>query len=495
MCSRASSRSRPSAAGPCRKFVINRAEAAIVTRVAIARGFAANDPRIAATMTAMGESSTALNVVSTGAASLGILAAGSALVAGSLTLSRSQDGHVITAMQPLPVPVGADYPLGSVPQPGQPVASAMQDVIGHGVMNQRALIYHTSLCQASDSYCSAFPAVPTGQKNFSRDYGSIVVLLRTLSDVQAYDAYEQQFNSASGTVGRSGYDNGGSDSLNVTVAFQPNVDNTTQTLVETRTIKLWTPSGPQIQQSSQPAYWWTVGPGVAPVTGTDLSQIYGNLTDASKAQPLDPMTLAQVVNQTWQSAAAQPGYQGLPFPASQPVTTADVQPWVVANPSLAPNISDLFRPASDPGTQTVPISPTVQPATSVGTDPASGTSPASSPGIDPGTGTTGSVCGVNGVVCTMNVNVLGDPGTASPTLESTPTIAMILDPIINLLPDFKSWAVPPHGATCPTPTFDLFGKSITMTSQCDLAEQHRGEIYGAFLAAFSLAALFIVLGA
>ncbi|NVE22822.1 hypothetical protein [Burkholderia glumae] len=53
---------------PIENLVINRAEAAIISRVAIARGFAANDPRIAATLAGMGQVSTALNVVSTGAA-------------------------------------------------------------------------------------------------------------------------------------------------------------------------------------------------------------------------------------------------------------------------------------------------------------------------------------------------------------------------------------------------------------------------------------------
>ncbi|MBM5693563.1 hypothetical protein GSH03_34815, partial [Burkholderia pseudomallei] len=52
---------------PVENFVINRAEAAILTRIAIQRGFAANDPRIAATLAGMGKASTALNVVSTGA--------------------------------------------------------------------------------------------------------------------------------------------------------------------------------------------------------------------------------------------------------------------------------------------------------------------------------------------------------------------------------------------------------------------------------------------
>jgi len=497
---------------PVENFVVNRAEAAIVTRVAIARGFAANDPRIASTLTAMGESSTALNVVSTGAAiglgflgapvwltiaaSLGILAAGSALVAGGVTLTRSLDGKVITATQPLPVPGGSDYPVGSVPQPAQPAPTAMQDVIGHGVMFQQALIYHTSACQASDSYCTAFPALPSGQKNFTRDYGSVAVVLKSLADVTAYDTYEQSFNSHTGIVNYDGYGNGGYDSLSVNVFFQPNADNTSQTLMESRTNKVWTSTGPQLQTGVQPATWWVAGPGVAPISGSDLSQIWGSLTDNAKSQPLNSMTLAQLVNQTWQQAASRSDYQGLPFPSSQPITSTDVQPWAVANPGLVPNVGDLFRPATDPGSPAVQISPTVEPVSNPITDPASPSNPASNSGTNPaGNGDSAPVCGVNGVVCTMNVNVMGDPGTASPSLETTPTISMILQPIIDLLPDLKGWAVPQHGSVCPKPSFDLFGHTVTMDAQCDLAESNRTAIYGAFLAAFSLAAFFIVLRA
>src|SRR5262249_8532976 len=135
---------------PVASFAINRAEAAIISRVAIARGFAANDPRIAATLTGMSEASTALNVASTGAsvalgfagapvwltvaAGLGILAAGSYLYAsgGQLSFQRSADGKVITVQQPLPASAGAGY----VPMTGSgtdTLSLKMNDAASQGI--------------------------------------------------------------------------------------------------------------------------------------------------------------------------------------------------------------------------------------------------------------------------------------------------------------------------------------------------------------------------
>jgi hypothetical protein len=512
---------------PVENFVINRAEAAIVTRVAIARGFAANDPRIAATMTAMGDSSAALNVASTAAATglaflgapvwltvaagLGVLVAGSALAlhlasdssgsggqvaTGTVTISRSQDGKSVLVSQPEPVSLVDSYPGSGVPGPAQPAPSYMQDPVSHGMAFQGAVQYHTSQCMAGNP-CSAYPAMPSGQLNYVRDYGVTVLAVRTLSDVQAYDAYEQQYNSSSGVVGQSGYDQGFYDAINTTVYWKPNADGTSVALYEDRLTKQRDANGnPQLVTSSQPATWWTAGPGVKPLSGNDLSQIYPNLSDAAKKAQVDPGTLAQMVNMTWQRASMQPGYQGLPYTISTPVTSADVQPWIQANPSAAPTLDDLFRPATDAGSSTVPISPTASPSTSTGSNP--GTNPGgntgTSPSTDPSTDTSANPCATPHT-CVMDVDVRGDPSTPAPTLENTPTIDMILGPIFNLFPDLKGWTVPAHSGSCPTPSVDLFGHTYTMTSHCDLAEKYRPEITTTMTAIFALAALLIVLGA
>ncbi|OXH91797.1 hypothetical protein CA830_08815 [Burkholderia multivorans] len=497
---------------PVENFVINRAEAAIISRVAISRGFAANDPRIAATLAGMGQVSTALNVVSTGAsvglgflgapvwltiaAGLGILAAGSGLYAGSVSLSRSLDGKTISASQPAPaLPAYTGPTYESTP----PASGVMQSPFNYGATTLGMQVYRTSSCMASDSSCAGYPALPalgTSGLNFVRNFGPLALVAATIGAVQSFDLYEQRYNCYGGSTSGPSMIASCSAVQSVVVNFQSNADGTSQTLMESRTIthmEYNSESGnydiPVTQTTSQPATWWIPGPGVAPISGSDLSTIYSQLSPASLSQPLDPLTLAQLTNQTWQQAANQPGYQGLPYSVTQPIGYQDVQPWAVANPSAVPNIGDLFRPATDPGVSTVTISPTVQPGSVSTADPGS------NPSVPPGTN-------VN-VVNTPNVNVVNkvsvdlgaDPGVASPSLEATPTISMILSPLLNLLPDLKHWSVPSHGTACPKPSFSVLGHSFTLTVQCDLAESNRTAIYTAFAAMFTVAALFVVLRA
>ncbi|TAL98236.1 MAG: hypothetical protein EPN73_03270 [Paraburkholderia sp.] len=489
---------------PVENLVINRAEAAIIQRVAIARGFAANDPRIAATLTGMGAASTALNVVSTGvavglgfagapvwltiAAGMGILAAGTALYAGSVSLSRSFDGKTITVQQPLPQGVGNGYIGTAAPDPG--ANNMVNPWLWAGSVG--IPVYHTASCQPGNP-CAALPAAPTtGQKNFDWVAGDFEIIPNTIAQVQQFENYNDTYSANSGSSNPPA----GADKIVMTsVTWQSNLDGTTQTLTKNTTYshQQYDPNSgtytTQYLSNSFPLSQYTIGPGVAPVSGSDLSQIYPKMTASALATPLDPNTLAQLTNQSWQQAANQPGYQGLPYSVTQPVSYSDVQPWVASNPTAAPNVGDLFRPATDPNVTTVVISPTVQPGDSSAPTPGSGTS-------------TGTGSNVN-VVNTPNVNVINkvsvdlgaDPGVQSPSMEATPTISAILSPLLNLLPDLKAWSVPAHTSACPEPVFSVFGHSYTMTAQCDLAEQNRTAIYTAFAAMFTLGALFIVLRA
>ncbi|RQR33866.1 hypothetical protein DIE23_14060 [Burkholderia sp. Bp9143] len=70
---------------------------------------------------------------------------------------------------------------------------------------------------------------------------------------------------------------------------------------------------------------------------------------------------------------------------------------------------------------------------------------------------------------------------------------MILDPVLNMLPGFKSFQVPAHTGTCPTASFSVFGNTYTVSEHCVLLEQYRTPITGAFSLMFLLASVFIVL--
>lgn len=487
---------------PVETLAINRAEAAIITRVAAARGFAANDPRIAATLTVMGQASTTLNVVSTGAsaalafagapvwltvaAGLGVLAVGGSLVTGKLAWNLSSDGSKVTVQQPPPTSINQSYSGQS-----SPASTLWDQAVSMGLG-----VYHTSNCSASAD-CARFPAAPTtGQKNY--DYSNSAgyeVVASSQSQVQQFRSAQLAQSGSASVCKANPSCNQFADG--VTVFYNWNADGTSATLWES--IQLETQ---QYDSASSSFQWvasttvqqlsgWSISPAMFPVSGSSLDAVYKNLDQSALKDPLDAMTLANITNATWQRAASQAGYTGLPYSASQPVSYPDVQPWIQANPTSAPTVGDLLSPAGDPAGNTVTISPTVQPGQS--------SNAGTNPGGDTGTGTSSDVSVVN----TPNVNVVNkvsvdlgtDPNVGSPGLESMPTISMILQPLLNLLPDLKSWAVPAHTAQCPQPSIDLFGKTFKMTAQCDLAEQSRTAITSLAVAAFAIAALFIVLAA
>lgn len=203
-----------------------------------------------------------------------------------------------------------------------------------------------------------------------------------------------------------------------------------------------------------------------PVT-KPVADALASLSDAEKAKPLEPKVIADIADKAWQQAAAQPGYSGVPYSMSDPVTAGDVVAARAENPSMQPStVGDLAQPMST----TNPLGESASPAGSVGT----GTNPAANQPL-------------------QNLGV--DPGIGAPSLEATPTGAQIVGPLANLMPDLRNFQVPAHTASCPRPTFDLFGKQIVMDSQCTLFEGVRGELYNAMLVTFLIIALFIILSA
>ena len=151
---------------------------------------------------------------------------------------------------------------------------------------------------------------------------------------------------------------------------------------------------------------------------------------------------------------------------SDPITEADVSAFRAANPTFpVSTVGDLAQPLS-------------------ATDPLGQAAASSSTGTP-----------VNPAASSPLVNLGADPGIGSPNLEATPTGAQILQPLTQLMPDLRNFQVPAHVATCPKPSFDLFGKTVVMDGQCTVFENIRGELYNAMVLAFLLVALFIVLSA
>ncbi|UEP46588.1 hypothetical protein [Burkholderia sp. B21-005] len=187
--------------------------------------------------------------------------------------------------------------------------------------------------------------------------------------------------------------------------------------------------------------------------------------------PLAPDFIADISDVLWQSASQEPGYNGIPYPVDNPITAGDAGAVESSSPSSWPTIGGATSSVSSP----------------------SGAPAGNNPYAIPN-GSTSS--GSSGAANPPTVVDLGpNPGVAAPTLETIPTAAQILAPILGLLPDLKSFGVPAHTSQCPQPSITLFGQTYTVTSHCTLAEQLRPQIYTTFVLAFSLAALFIVLTA
>lgn len=202
-----------------------------------------------------------------------------------------------------------------------------------------------------------------------------------------------------------------------------------------------------------------------PVTAP-AAQALQALSEAEKVLPLPPKVIADLANAAFRTAASQPGYSGVPYSMSDPITEADVLAFRAANPSFQPaTVGDL--------------------ATTI-----SGVDPLGQSGEYPSTGTP-----TNPAASSPLLNLGSDPGIGAPNLEATPTGAQILNPLTKLAPDLRNFQVPSHQATCPRPSFNLFGKVVVMDGQCMLLEGVRGELYNAMVLVFVLTALFIVLSA
>lgn len=206
---------------------------------------------------------------------------------------------------------------------------------------------------------------------------------------------------------------------------------------------------------------------VAPVTITgNMDTIAPSLPAAALAAPISDNSLAQVTDALYKQAAAQIGYSGIPYSMVDPVGATDAATWKAANPSAVPTMADVLSPI---GSAVALPDPTA--ATSGSTTPTT--------------------------LTPTPVDLGVDPGVAQPGLETTPTAAQILAPVLGLLPTLKSFVVPSHTATCPRPTASVWGKTLTLSGHCDLldAPAVHDTLYAVMALVWTMVGLFIVLKA
>lgn len=230
------------------------------------------------------------------------------------------------------------------------------------------------------------------------------------------------------------------------------------------------------------------GSGSAQTVKGTISEIFSQLDQSELDKAADPATVAFIANALWQQAAAQPGYEGIPYSASDPVTQADAAAVQQADPASWPRNADLVSPVAQAANEPVPI-----PNPSTSTDPTSPTDPAPQPGV---------ATNVN-VINTPNVHLDGPvdinwgqaPTVHEPTIEGTPTAQQILSPITSMMSGLKAFVVPSHSSACPTSSFTVFDNTFVIDSHCELAETVRPTLFPVMAAVWAVLAALIVLRA
>ncbi|RZI43726.1 hypothetical protein EGT07_08130 [Herbaspirillum sp. HC18] len=216
---------------------------------------------------------------------------------------------------------------------------------------------------------------------------------------------------------------------------------------------------------------------------TSIASAIASIPQSDTGKPLNPQILAGAVNQAWQNAAAKPGYQGIPYDPTVPVTVSDVAAWQAAHATDYPTVQSAIAPIA-PGA-VAPFAGTVSVPSSAAT---SGT------GTETVTGTGVGVQPVD-VVNKVSVDLGADPGITFPGLEAIPTTPQILDPLFSLLPSLRTYSVPDHTATCPTATLNLFNGTQSFDAHCNLLEQVHGIVAACMLAVWALVSLRVTLSA
>jgi hypothetical protein len=517
------------AVAPVANFVVNRAVAGSLTRVAIARGVAANDPRIAATMVGVSSSMTAVNVVATVggvalavagapvwltvAGGLGILAVGAAIVAG--TTSLKVDGGVVTVVTGPPTNAPVYTPPSSTLMPSTDADSPrISQYLADGsklyafpVNNSDiGMCYSGGPCEALPVFQYHLAGAPVYRMSLCKSGGSYVTckaggrgMVIPYFTMEEFGQHYFDGETWSGPGGGGQYLRNRKTFVGTpTLTWNGANGSITGQVLAIQECKEGSPTGANCPgypsqytenffSSNEAQNLVFYKPASSTQTFDSLDAIVAGLDATQKGAKLSADALANVVNQAWQNAAAQPGYTGLPYSATSPVTPAEVQAWQFENPALNPTIGDLLVPAVAPGTGAIPISVDAGGSTNTNPNPDPNPTPTPTP-----VGTT-NVNVVN--VPTVRVEWGADPGVVAPSLETTPTASAILSPLLNLMPSLRSFVVPSHSSICPTASFGMFEKQLVMAAHCTVLDESKPVLYAVMAFVWLMLAAFIILRA
>ncbi len=200
-------------------------------------------------------------------------------------------------------------------------------------------------------------------------------------------------------------------------------------------------------------------------------------------KPASPDLMAKVANRLWQDGANKPGYAGIPYSMTDPITATDMDTIRQANPDAWPDVADLTAPVASGATAGANPFPNVPiPATGTVTDPDTdpGTNPGTNPGTQPGT----------------SIDLGPNPGIPSPEVGAdTPTASSIVDPLFDWFPSISGMSLSVPAGECPTDQLDMWGQHLVLDQHCAFIERYRALIAAAMLAIWTMAAATVLLRA
>ncbi|MFZ6678699.1 hypothetical protein [Undibacterium sp. Tian12W] len=89
-----------------------------------------------------------------------------------------------------------------------------------------------------------------------------------------------------------------------------------------------------------------------------ISDAVAGIPGLDLTKPLNPAITAGIANRAWIDAANQPGYAGIPYDYTKPITIDDVNRWTDANPGFAPTVDSFTRPLTGTNPFDLPLSTT-----------------------------------------------------------------------------------------------------------------------------------------
>lgn len=217
-------------------------------------------------------------------------------------------------------------------------------------------------------------------------------------------------------------------------------------------------------------------------TEEPLSTAIAALPAAAQAEPLNPAVAAAVADALWETASEQSGYQGIPYPADNPITPSDAGSIEQSDPSSWPTVGSASSPVTSPVGSVTGNNPYWIPSSAPSSNTGSGSSSSTGSGTSTSTGTSSGTSTSGG---TSTGTSSGASGTSA--APATPDLCQ-LEPSIVACQQLGSASAPvlpsssasvslspvsvggPSNAVCPAPSaVTVLGMTLSFSYQpeCD----------------------------